>query len=156
MSVPHPYQLKSATAEDQWSIRRLVLFAGLDPTQIRWSQFWVIVKEEKVIGCGQLRPFADAQELGSLVIARGYRGQGLGSALVQHLIQAACKPLFLECLGQKRVQFYTQLGFQITTLADIPLSLRRKFRLTYGLASVLPMPLVVMKYEGDRPSSITT
>lgn len=136
-------------AHDQWPICWLVLSVGLDPTQLRWSQFWVIEKEERVVGCGQLRQFEDAQELGSLVIARSHRHQGLGRTLTQHLIQHASKPLYLECLGQKRVQFYEQLGFKVADLADIAPSLQPKFTLTHRLARVLPLPLVVMKYGSD-------
>lgn len=150
MTIPCDYTLKSATAQDQWPIRWLVLSAGLDPTQIRWSQFWVIAKDNRVVGCGQLRQFDDAQELGSLVIARSHRHQGLGRSLTQHLIQHATKPLYLECLGQSRVQFYQQLGFTVTDLEGIPPSLRPKFALTQRLAKLLPIPLVVMKYGSDR------
>ena len=147
MKTPHDCTLRPATAHDQWSIRWLVLSAGLEPTQIRWSQFWVLEKGERVIGCGQLRQFEDAQELGSLVIARPFRHQGLGSVLTQHLIQQASYPLYLECLGAKLVQFYRQLGFKVTELDNLPPSLRSKFALTYTLARVLPWPLVVMKYD---------
>ena len=145
MTIPQPYSLRPATAQDQWPIRRLVLSAGLDPTQIRWSQFWVVEKERRVVGCGQLRQFEDAEELGSLVIGRSHRHQGLGTALTQHLIQHASKPLYLECLGQKRVQFYEQLGFTVTGLDELPPSLRPKFTVTHRLARLLPVPLVVMR-----------
>ena len=58
--------LKSATQKDIWAIRRLVFAAKLDPTQLRVEQFWVIENEGKIRACGQLRDFADVQELGSL------------------------------------------------------------------------------------------
>ena len=147
MKIPCDYTLRAAAAEDQWSIRWLVLSAGLDPSQIRWSQFWLLEKEGRLVGCGQLRSFGDVQELGSLVIARPFRHQGLGSILTQHLTQQASSPLYLECLGQKLVQFYSQLDFEVTELADLPPSLQRKFTLTHNLARFLPWPLVVMKYR---------
>ncbi|NEQ98054.1 MAG: GNAT family N-acetyltransferase [Cyanothece sp. SIO2G6] len=150
MELPREYNLRSATVEDRWAIRRLVFTAGLDPTQIRWSQFWVIEKDGQVVGCGQLRQFEDTQELGSLVIARSHRRQGLGSALTHHLIQQASHPLYLECLGQTLVQFYKQLGFQVTNLDNVPPLLKRKFALTQRLARVLPLPLVVMKHDGGE------
>ena len=136
-------------ADDQWSIRWLVLSAGLDPTQLRWSQFWVIEKDDRVVGCGQLRQFEDAEELGSLVIGRSHRHQGLGRTLTQHLIQQASKPLYLECLGQTRVEFYEQLGFKVADLAEIAPSLRPKFTFTHRVARVLPISLAVMKYGND-------
>ena len=152
MKSTHEYTLRAATHHDQWPIRWLVFSAVLDPTQIQWSQFWVVEKNERVVGCGQLRQFEDAQELGSLVIARSYRRQGLGNALAQHLIQQASHPLYLECLGKKLAQFYTQLGFEITSLDNVPPSLKRKFTLTHNLARVLPMPLTIMHLPQQKIS----
>ena len=151
MTLPPDYTLRAASASDLWPIRWLVLSAGLDPTQIRWSQFWVVEKDGRVVGCGQLRQFEDAQELGSLVIARSHRHQGLGRTLTHHLSQQASNSLYLECLGQKRVEFYERLGFTVADLDDIAPSLRPKFTLTQRLARFLPIPLAVMRYEGDRP-----
>jgi amino-acid N-acetyltransferase len=81
--------LRPACSSDIWAIRKLVLSAKLDPTQLRWSQFWVIECEGRVVACGQLRSFAGAQELGSLVVESAWRGQGLGRCLVKHLIREA-------------------------------------------------------------------
>ncbi|CCQ55945.1 GNAT family N-acetyltransferase [Crocosphaera watsonii] len=53
-------QLRQATSRDIWTIRRLVLGAFLDPTQLKVEQFWVIELEGKVIACGQLRTFEQA------------------------------------------------------------------------------------------------
>ncbi|MFP3435630.1 GNAT family N-acetyltransferase, partial [Paraburkholderia sp. SIMBA_061] len=81
--------------------RKLVLSARLDPTQLRWEQFWVIECQGEVIACGQLRNFGDDQELGSLVVAKPWRDRALGTALTQHLIAQATQPLYLECLGKR-------------------------------------------------------
>ena len=140
------YHLRAATADDRWSIRWLVLSEGLDPTQIRWSQFWVAEAQGRVVGCGQLRAFDGAQELGSLVVARGYRHQGIGSALTRTLLASATHPVYLECLGQSRAQFYARLGFEVTSLTQLPPTLQRKFALTNRLARLLKLPLVLMKY----------
>ena len=140
------YHLRAATADDRWNIRWLVLSEGLDPTQIRWSQFWVAEAHGRVVGCGQLRQFDEAQELGSLVVARSYRHQGIGSALTRALLVSATHPVYLECLGQSLAQFYAQLGFEVTSLAQLPMALQRKFALTNRLARLLHLPLVLMKY----------
>lgn len=139
--------LRAATAQDRWPIRRLVLSAFLDPTQLRWQQFWVIEYEGKVIACGQLREFTDAQELGSLVVARPWRGQQLGLLLTQQLIQQANKPLFLECLGDRRIAFYQRFGFVVVGLEALPRSLQQKFGLSQKLARILRLPLVCMHYQ---------
>jgi len=78
LSLPDACTLRKATSGDIWSIRYLVFSAKLDPTQIYWQQFWVIECDGKIVACGQLRNFPNAQELGSLVVASAWRGRGFG------------------------------------------------------------------------------
>lgn len=149
-SLPLGCILRPARATDIWLIRKLVLSAKLDPTQIRWSQFWVIECEGRLVACGQLRSFPEAQELGSLVIARAWRGRGLGSYLVQHLIQEATQPLYLECLGSKLAQFYTRFGFVPVSWQELPPPLKRKFGLSKLVSTIFPIISVkLMQYQGS-------
>ncbi len=83
--------LRQATTQDIWGIRRLVLGAFLDPTQLKAEQFWVIELKGKIIACGQLRNFGEGQELGSVVVARRWRNQGLGSYLTERLENVDCR-----------------------------------------------------------------
>lgn len=99
--LPNTCKLRPAKQEDIWAIRVMVMGALLDPTQLRWQQFWIIECSGKTIACAQLRTFPDAQELGSLVVAKDWRNKGLGTVLSQHLIQQARQPLYLECLGDR-------------------------------------------------------
>lgn len=144
---PKQWQLRPAEARDIWPIRRLVLGAGLDPTQLRWQQFWVIERQGNIIACGQLRRFEGAQELGSMVVHPSWRHQGIGRALGRHLIQQADSPLYLECLGQRRVRFYRQLGFQPVDSTQLPAAIGRKFALTQTLARLLRLPLFIMAWQ---------
>jgi amino-acid N-acetyltransferase len=123
--------------------------ALLDPTQLRWQQFWVIECRGKVIACAQLRTFPEAQELGSLVVAKDWRNQGLGTLLSQHLIQQATQPLYLECLGDRLANFYQHLGFVLASWEDLPQSLQRKFGTSKFLAGLLRLPLRVLHYPNS-------
>lgn len=145
-SLPLGCTLRPAQAQDIWSIRKLVLTAMLDPTQVRWSQFWVIESNERLVACGQLRSFPDAQELGSLVVAAPWRGQGLGTILTQHLIHQATQPLYLECLGNRLSRFYARFGFIPVSWQNLPGSLKRKFGLSKLAATVFRLPVVIMQY----------
>ncbi len=136
--------IRAAHPADMGRIRRLVLSAMLDPTQLRWSQFWVIEAEGKVIACGQLRNFPGAQELGSVVVDRNFRGQGLGSRLIQHLMHQATQPLYLECVGQKLAQYYTRFGFVPVSWQELPPSLQRKFGLSALAAKWFRFPVTLM------------
>ena len=147
-SLPLGCVLRPACAKDIWPIRKLVLSAKLDPTQLRWSQFWAIECEGRIVACGQLRSFSGAQELGSLVVAPAWRGRGLGSFLAEHLIQEATQPLYLECLGNRLARFYTRLGFVAIAWQDLPQSLKWKFGISQLASKLLPMLNVnIMQYQ---------
>jgi amino-acid N-acetyltransferase len=139
--LPPGCQMRPAQARDRGSLRRLVLGARLDPTQLRWQQFWVVERQGEIIACGQLRTFGDCQELGSLVVRSPWRRQGLGTALTQHLIQQATQPLYLECLGTGLASFYQRLGFVPVGLDELPPALRRKFGWSGAIARLLRLPL---------------
>lgn len=146
-TLPPQCQLRPATQADIWAIRRLVLGAKLDPTQLRWPQFWVVEYGGKIIACAQLRHFADAQELGSLVVSKPWRDRDLGTILTQHLSTQAAKPLYLECLGQKLVKYYQKLGFVPVTYPELPPSLQGKFKASQVARRFLGVPIEFMKYS---------
>jgi len=148
VGLPDGCVLRPAVQADQKMIRRLVLSAFLDPTQLRWFQFWVIEASGQVVACGQLRAFPEAQELGSLVVAKDWRGRGLGRALTHHLIQQADRPLYLECLGEQLTQFYSQMGFVPVDWRSLPPSLQRKFALSALAARWFRVPVRFMVYGG--------
>ncbi|MBW4645383.1 MAG: GNAT family N-acetyltransferase [Goleter apudmare HA4340-LM2] len=147
LSLPSGCVLRRATSGDMWSIRWLVFSAKLDPTQLHWQQFWVIECEEKLAACGQLRQFSGVQELGSLVVTPAWRGHGLATFLVQHLLNTATQPLYLECLGQGLVEFYSRFGFVPISFPDLPSSLKLKFRWSELAKKLMRVPVVFMKYQ---------
>jgi amino-acid N-acetyltransferase len=147
VSLPDECIIRPASKSDIWSIRKLVLLAWLEPTQLRPQQFWVIERQGKLIACGQLRSFEQAQELGSLVVDSAWRDRGLGTFLARHLIKTATQPLYLECLGQRLASFYERLGFVAVTWQELPPSLKQKFGLSTTAAKIFRLPLTIMKYR---------
>lgn len=150
LPLPSGCILRPASAQDIWQIRKLVLSEKLDPTQIRWQQFWLIECDNQIVGCGQLRRFREAQELSSLIVVPPWRKQGLGTALTQHLIQAATEPLYLECLGEKLARFYTQKGFVTVSWQEVPQSLKLKFGLTQLARKLFKIPVIIMQYQSQN------
>jgi amino-acid N-acetyltransferase len=149
LSLPTGCFLRRATSEDVWSIRLLVVQAKLDPTQLKWEQFWIVECDGRKVACGQLRNFSGAQELGSLVVQPAWRNRGIGTILTQHLIDQATQPLFLECLGHKLPLFYTRFGFVRIAFQDLPPSMKRKFRLSELGKRLIGLPVVFMKCTGN-------
>jgi amino-acid N-acetyltransferase len=128
----------------------------LDPTQLRWQQFWVVERQGEILACGQLRTFAGCQELGSLVVRSPWRRQRLGTALTQHLIRQATQPLYLECLGAGLATFYQRLGFVPVNLDEVPPALRRKFGVSRAIARLFRLPLHQLHQPTTNPSSTGT
>ncbi len=147
VSLPLECTIRQASQQDIKSIRKLVWSAKLDPTQLRWEQFWVIECDGKLAACGQLRKFTGAQELGSLVVAKDLRDRGLGIYLTKHLIQQATEPLYLECLGKRLASFYTRLGFVEVSVEDLPQSLKFKFGLSQLGKTLFRIPVTIMQYQ---------
>ncbi|WP_319592611.1 GNAT family N-acetyltransferase [Zarconia navalis] len=125
----------------------MVLGAKLDPTQLRWQQFWTIECEEKLVAVAQLREFPEAQELGSLVVLPSWRGRGLGTYLTQHLIDRAAQPLYLECLGDRLAKFYAGLGFVPISHSELPQSLKLKFGISQLGRILFKIPVIIMQYR---------
>lgn len=145
--LPPECIIRPATAKDIWAIRKMVFSAKLEPTQLRWDQFWLIECNAKLVACGQLRNFDGAQELGSLVVSPAWRKRGLGTYLIKYLIAQATKPLYLECLGKKLANFYSSLGFVAVDWQDLPKSLKFKFAISQVGKILLGFPLIFMKYS---------
>ncbi|MDF0553250.1 GNAT family N-acetyltransferase [Kamptonema sp. UHCC 0994] len=146
-SLPAECIIRRASAKDIWSIQKLVFSAKLDPTQLRWQQFWVIECDSNLVACGQLRNFSGVQELGSLVVAKSWRSRGLGTYLTTYLIQQATQPLYLECLGNRLENFYVRFGFVPISWQQVPPSLKFKFGVSELAKKILRVPVVIMQYQ---------
>lgn len=147
--LPSECSIRPASAQDIKSIRMLVWSARLDPTQLRWQQFWVIECNGDLVACGQLRNFAGAQELGSLVVMKDWRDRGLGSYLAKHLIAQATQPLYLECLGKRLASFYTRFGFTEVSVQELPQSLKFKFGLSQLGKTLFRIPVTIMQHQAN-------
>lgn len=100
-------------------------FAGV---LFNWSRFQVIEQDDNIIGCALLNSYANHCELAYVFVSPHYRHQGLGSMIVQMLIQQSPHDLYLACKSQI-VPFYEQQGFRVQTWKQLPLSVRRCFQL---------------------------
>ena len=103
-----------------------------------------IASPNKIIACGQLRQFSGCQELGSLVVDKSWRDRGLGSYLVQNLVEEATAPVYVECMGWL-VEFYEQLGFVKIAWKDLPKPLKIKFFLGQLGSKVLPLKVTILQ-----------
>ncbi len=82
--------------------------------------------------------YKQAQELGSLVVDKTWRKRGLGSYLVEYLIEQATQALYLEC-ADWLTTFYSRFAFVPMTSEKLPPSLKWKFGLTQLLTKIVPV-----------------
>ncbi|RME43810.1 MAG: GNAT family N-acetyltransferase [Chloroflexi bacterium] len=133
------------------TIRAIVRRERLDPTQLKVENFIVAEAVQagrpRIIGCGQMRRYPGAQELGSLVVEPDWRGRGVGAALVRYLLAGTTSDVYLECRAQL-ASYYQQLGFELVGWTDLPAALKLKFGLG-RLLSLLPgASIVAMRKAG--------
>lgn len=145
--------LRPATAADQAGIVALVWQAGINPRQLDWRRFWVVERAGQLAAIGQIKPHgADVYELASIATRPPYRGQGLATRLIDHLLarfraEHPGLPLYLMC-EPKNQGFYPRFGFAPLAVTAMPPYFRRLKRLA-SLAERLAGRdlLVVMRYD---------
>jgi N-acetylglutamate synthase-like GNAT family acetyltransferase len=122
-------KIRAARREERWLIIRRIFREGLDPTKLDWRRFVVAEgTDSAILGFAQMKDLGGGvQEFGSLVVEPHVRGQGIGRALLAHLIKVTPTPIYLLCAG-KNVAYYRQFGFREIHADEMPVPLRRKWR----------------------------
>uniref|UniRef100_A0A6V3JBR6 N-acetyltransferase domain-containing protein n=1 Tax=Lotharella globosa TaxID=91324 RepID=A0A6V3JBR6_9EUKA len=107
-----------------------------------------------IVACGQIRPLGDAFELASLFVEPELRGSGLGSSLVERLLDRhaeeghGCDDVYLLTL-QRTTGFYTRLGFVQIDVTEAPSPMQLEYSIGRQVASVFAGDsLAVMKCAG--------
>lgn len=142
--------IRQAKAADSYTIRRLVIAGGINPTGLDWRRFVVAVSEAgEVIGCGQIKPHGDgSQELASIAVAREWRGKGVAGAIIERLLTDHSDELYLMCRSGLR-ELYEKFGFRVIEVEEMPRYFQKVSRLA-GLLEVLRRDgesLTVMKRD---------
>ena len=89
--------IRSATANDAATIKKMIRNARLDPTFLKWKNFLVAEYKQEVVGIGQIKPYPGCRELGSLVVSRKYQNKGIGAKLIEALESQTEFPIYLLC-----------------------------------------------------------
>ncbi|MBI1297503.1 GNAT family N-acetyltransferase [bacterium] len=126
---PIHFTIRNAEKADRWLIIRRILREGLDPTKLDWRRFVVAETEAgEILGIAQMKDLGDSvQEFGSLIVEPAARAQGIGAALIRHLVGASTVPVYLLC-GERNVDYYLRFGFRELLESEMPAPLRRKWR----------------------------
>ena len=143
--------LRRATPSDQPVIRRLVHQARLDPTGLNWPAFIIAEHNGAIVGVGQVRPYPNCRELGSLVVREDLRGRGIGGQIIRALLAEERGTVYLEC-RDRLVPYYARFGFVEIPWRSAPMPLRFKAGLGNLLGRLFGIRIAVMKWE-RKPDS---
>lgn len=146
------FVLRRATAADQQTIKQMVYAARLDSTSLHWSHFIVAeLPDVGIVGIGQIRPYRNCPELGSLVVLKKYRQHGIGSEIVNALLASRPAPIYLEC-ADYNLPYYLRFGFYQIPWHQAPFPLNLKAG-AGALASKLGWlgghTVAAMRWDGD-------
>jgi amino-acid N-acetyltransferase len=123
--------VREATAADAPAIHALIteylaeghlLPRSLEEIEAHVHRFLVASQDGRVVGCGELAPLSNAvSEIRSLVVSRDMRGAGLGTDLIQRLVQRATKYGFEKvCAFTHRPSYFVRYGFSIVPHVWLP------------------------------------
>jgi N-acetylglutamate synthase-like GNAT family acetyltransferase len=142
-------KIRSATAADQPTIRRLIKQANLNPMSLLWSNF-VIAEEAdgSIAGIGQVKPHRDgSREVASIAVVAGRQGTGIGSAVIRELItRERGGVLHLTCRREMQ-GYYQRFGFRLLSRAEYPPYFKRLMPLVNFVARVFGTRIVVMRRD---------
>ena len=138
-------QTRPAIESDQSTIKALVSSEQLDPSSLHWSHFVIAESDGLVAGIGQIRPYPGCRELGSLVVKKEFREQGVGAMIVNALLEKETEDVYLECESY-RESYYARFGFVRIPWYQSPYTLNLK-ALLVGMVSrlVYKVQMIVMK-----------
>lgn len=140
--------IRNATRADDHEIHRLIYGARLNPLGIDWRRFRVAVDEQgRLVGCGQVKPHSDgSRELASIVVHPQYRRQGIGRAIVCHLLAENPGVLYLTTAGRTG-SYYEPFGFHRIGPDQMPPYFRRIWTIFSIARRVFPIQeeLLVMR-----------
>ena len=141
MSVAtHPcYVVRRALTAEQNAICALVRSERLNPHHLHFENFAVAVRGGEVIGASQIRRHRDgSRELGSVVVARPWRGRGISAELIGSLLKIETQTLYV-ITRLKHAHHYARWGFVAIPPRAAPSPIRRNYRIGSLVGTVMAL-----------------
>ncbi len=114
-------KMRPAQKGDAGAIRALIHRVGINPMDLNWRHFLVMVDEqENLIACGQIKRHGDgSREMASLAVMDEFRGRGYARQIVERLLAENPPPLYLTCRSSIK-ELYEKFGFRELQYKEMP------------------------------------
>jgi N-acetylglutamate synthase-like GNAT family acetyltransferase len=122
--------IRPATAADQKTITAIIRAVQINPMDLKWPNFVLAVDEDNgtIVGTAQIKQHGDgSHELASIATLPSYRGRGIASQLIHHLLAENSGTLYLTCIDTMGT-FYEPFGFRTITEKEMTPYFRRLLR----------------------------
>lgn len=119
--------IRQASADDQDAILALARGERVNPNGLHWPNFVVAERDGDLVGAIQIKVHRDgAREVGSLVVARHLRDQGIAARLIDACLSGHTGRL-LAVTGRKYANHYARWGFAPIAPRQAPRSVMRNY-----------------------------
>jgi len=123
-----PITLRPATQNDQPKIIALINKVRINPRNLNWERYIIAENDGAFVGCGQIKPHGDGtKELASIAVEPDYQSKGVGTMIMNALLEREPGELYLTCL-RHNVTYYEKFGFRELKFEEFPPDLKRMFR----------------------------
>jgi N-acetylglutamate synthase-like GNAT family acetyltransferase len=114
--LPEGMKIRKATSKNIKVAQKIISSNEEFSAEFNPSDEWyVILKEREIIGCCCfIFRSKNHIELSSVWIKEGFRNKGLGSVMIQYVLEK-CPQSKLYLISADAIEFYKQLGFQIVS-----------------------------------------
>lgn len=138
-AAPSHYVIRRAFAREEAAICALVRSERLNPNHLHYENFAVAVAGGELIGASQIRRHPDgSRELGSVVVARPWRGHGISAAMIEWLLNSETATLYV-ITRRKHAEHYTRWGFSTVPAVAAPRAVRFNYRVGNLIGAVMAL-----------------
>jgi N-acetylglutamate synthase-like GNAT family acetyltransferase len=145
--------IRSAIASDQPTIRRLIKAANLNRMSLDWPNFVMAEEDGAIVGLGQIKTHGDgSRELASIAVLPARQGQGIGSAIIESLLDREPNAVLHLTCRRELEGFYERFGFVRLQRADYPRYFSRLIPIINFVARFFQTEIVVMRRVSPPPT----
>ncbi|HKW60779.1 MAG TPA: GNAT family N-acetyltransferase [Candidatus Dormibacteraeota bacterium] len=138
--------MRAANATDQATIRRMIREADINPMNLEWPNFLVAEDAGAVVGIGQVKTHRDgSRELASIAVVPSRQGQGIGSLIVNSLLERHGDGVLHLTCELRNQGYYERFGFGRISRKEFPRYFTRLIPMVNAFARLGGTEIIVMR-----------